>query len=81
MSTIPSIKPFIGSNQRLTRLSAILPAAALDTDVTLDQPFPSTVPRVRVVERTRRPGDSPLPGHGFALVAIAAVGMRRRRPR
>ena len=78
-SPIPSLQPFIGSTQVLTRLSAIFPAAALDTDVVLDQPFADAVPRTRVVERTRTRGGSPRPGYGFALLAFAAVGMRRRR--
>jgi Uncharacterized protein conserved in bacteria (DUF2330) len=79
---IPSIQPFIGSTQTLTRLSAILPASALDTDVTFDQPFAGAVPRVRVVERTRASGEKSRPSYGFAMLAFAAVvGVRRRRLR
>jgi hypothetical protein len=77
---IPSLQPFIGSTQFLTRLSAVVPAVGLDMDVVFDQPFSSPVPRVRVVQRLHAPG-GPGFGHGFALLAIAAVGIRRRRPR
>jgi len=78
---IPSLQPFIGSTQVLTRLSAVVPAVGLDMDVVFDQPFSEPVPRVRVVQQIPAPGRGPRFGHGFALLAIAAVGFRRRRPR
>jgi MYXO-CTERM domain-containing protein len=58
-----------------------VPAAGLDTDVVFDQPFSDPVPRVRVVEQVAAPGYGPGFGHGFGLLAIAAVGFRRRRRR
>jgi len=78
---IPSLKAFIASTQILTRLSSVVPAAGLDTDVVFDQPFSDPVPRVRVVEQVAAPGYGPGFGHGFGLLAIAAVGFRRRRRR
>ena len=78
---IPSLQPFIGSTQVLTRLSAVVPAVGLDMDVVFDQPLSAPVPRVRVVQQVPAPGSGPGFGHGFPLLAIAAVGFRRRRPR
>jgi hypothetical protein len=76
---ISSLKNFIAPTQIMTRLSSVVSAAALDTDVVFDQTFSDPVPRVRVVQQVPAPGGGPGFGHGFGLLAIAAVGFRRRR--
>jgi len=78
---IPSLKNLIAPTQFMTRLSSVVPATGLDTDVVFDQPFSEPIPRVRIVQQVPAPGGGPGFGHGFGLLAIAAVGFRRRRRR
>jgi len=76
----PSLQPFIDAAQQVTRLSTVIRSLDLDTDVVLNQPFSGTVPRRRIVQRTRAPEDSPklALGFGFTVLAFAAAGTRRR---
>lgn len=74
-----SLSSFVQPSQTLTRLSTIVPATALDTDVVFDQPYSGTVPNQRYTQRTRTPGGKTHMAFGAALLAFAAVA--RRRPR
>jgi hypothetical protein len=66
-------------SQHLTRLSTIVPAEALDTDVTLDQPFTGHVYNERYVQRLPGRDRSPRLAFGAALLAVAAIVRRRAR--
>ena len=76
---IDSLRPFIATDARLTRLSTLMPAGALDTDVFLDQPFTGTAPRQIYVEHTDASRAHPRLAFGVGLLAAAAL--LRRRPR
>ena len=78
-SRIDSLRPFIPAGARVTRLSTVVPATALDTDVVFDQPFTGTAPRVLYVLRAPPPAGHPKLAFGFALLAIVAIA--RRGPR
>jgi hypothetical protein len=78
-----SLQLLLGPGQHLTRLSTILPAAALVTDVTFSEVLKSTPPSSRfVIEEGPRgaPGSRARMGRvlGLALLAMAAVRGRRR---
>ena len=75
----PSLSSFVQYSQTLTRLSTMLPATALDTDVVFDQPYSGTVPNQRYTQRTRTPGGQTHLAFGAALLGFAALA--RRRPR
>ena len=75
----PSLRPFFSSDQTVTRLSAILPASTLDTDVVFDQPFAGAAPDRIYVRRTRSREGQPRLAFGAALLAFAAVVRRRSR--
>jgi hypothetical protein len=79
---LPAVTALIDPAASVTRLSTILPAAALTTDVALDQRFMGQAPTSRYVE-AERPVHSRLPPGGVAgltfLLACALVGKRRGR--
>jgi hypothetical protein len=56
-----------------------VPAEALDTDVTLDQPFTGHVYNERYVQRLPGRDRSPRLAFGAALLAVAAIVRRRAR--
>jgi uncharacterized protein DUF2330 len=76
---IPSLRPFIPSGARLTRLSTLLPSIGLDADVVFDQPFTGPVPHQIYVQRTGAREENPQLAFGAALLAFAALARRRRR--
>jgi hypothetical protein len=76
---IESLRPFIKTDARLTRLSTLMQAAALDSDAFIDQPFTGTAPRRIYVERTTSSPRTPRLALGVGLLAAAAL--LRRRPR
>jgi hypothetical protein len=75
----PSLRPFIAAGQAVTRLSTLVPAAALDTDVVFDQPFTGPVPEQVIVQRTAPREQQPRLALGAVLLALAAVASRRPR--
>jgi len=77
-SRIESLRALIPTGATLTRLSTLLPATALDADVTLDQPWAGPAPSIITVQRGRAPGDPKL---AFAFAAVALAAIARRRPR
>ena len=76
---IDSLRPFIPTDARLTRLSTLMPASALDTDAFLDQPFTGAAPRQIYVEHTA--GSHKHPRLAFGVGLLAAAALLRRRPR
>ena len=80
-SRIESLRPFIPAGAHVTRLSTVVPATALDTDVVFDQPFTGSAPRVLYVQRAPLPTGHPKLAFGFALLAFATVIQRRLQRR
>jgi len=76
---IPSLLRFIPAGASLTRLSTLVPADALDTDVVFDQPFAASAPRELRVQRTDARARRPALAFGLAFIALAAVVRRRAR--
>jgi hypothetical protein len=74
-----ALLPFIPPGSAVTRLSTLLPVAALDTDIAFDQPFTESVPRERWVQNALSPGAIPKAPFGLALLGLGLIV--RRRPR
>jgi hypothetical protein len=74
-----ALLPFIPPGSAVTRLSTLLPVAALDTDIAFDQPFTESVPRERWVQNAPSPGAIPKAPFGLALLGLGLIV--RRRPR
>ena len=71
----------LANTRWLTRLSTILPASSLDSDVAFTEKVSGPAPRSRAVMRLspRGPGIDPRGAIGMAMLGLAAV--LRRRPR
>jgi hypothetical protein len=75
----PSLRQFFAADQTVTRLSALLPASTLDTDVVFDQPFTGAAPDRIYVHRTGTGEGRPKLAFAAALLAFATIA-RRQRP-
>jgi hypothetical protein len=81
-TTLPTVLNWVDPAAVVTRLSTIVPATALTTDVALDQPYTGQAPSTRYVE-VARPGRGRTPA-GVVLgstVFLACTLVRRRRGR
>ena len=74
---IDSLRSFIPAGSSLTRLSTLVPADALDTDVVFDQPFSGTAPSSIYVQRSGGPSRRPELAVGLAFAALAFAVRRR----